>query len=210
MTDANDLLMGGGVKSAKFDTLGTTIGGRVVRPIQARQQTDFDSGKPKFYENGDPMMQIVVHVQTNLRDASDPSDDGVRALYLRGQGMAAARDAVKAAGGKGIEVGGELYQTWSGTEPNSRGRGQDKKVYTIRYSLPSGNDALMSAPVISTASGQPVAYQQPVPAAPAYQPLPAAPAPIAPAIPAPPRGVDPTAWAALTDDQRGQFLALQS
>jgi hypothetical protein len=200
MTNANDLLMGGGVKSAKFDTLGTTVGGKVVRPIQARQQTDFDSGKPKFYENGDPMMQIVVHVQTNLRDASDPTDDGVRALYLRGQAMAAARDAVKAAGGKGIEVGGEVYQTWSGNEPNSRGRGQDKKVYTVRYVLPSGNDALMGTPPPAPAA---VPAQQPV----NLPPLPPAPAPAAVADPAP-AGVDAAAWAALTPEQRAQYRAL--
>jgi hypothetical protein len=198
MSDANDLLMGGGVKSAKFDTIGTTVGGRIVRPPQKRQQTDFDNGKPKFYEDGEPMMQIVVHVQTDQRDPTDAADDGVRAIYLRGQLMPTVRDAVKLAGGRGLEVGGELHVTFTSTEKNSRGRGQDKKVYGARYVLPgvqAANDALM---------GEPAAQAAPAPS------LPPLPTPVtaggAQPIPAP-VGVDPGAWAGLSVDQQRNYLA---
>jgi hypothetical protein len=137
--DANDLLMGGGVKSAAFpdQQYGHTVGGVIVRPPQVRQQTDFDSGKPKFFDNGDPMMQIVVQVQTDLRDPNDSTDDGVRAFYLKGQMQAAVRDAVREAGAKGLEVGGTLHVRYLRDEPNSRGRGKDKKVYAAKYTAPA-------------------------------------------------------------------------
>jgi hypothetical protein len=147
--DANDLLMGGGIKSAAFpdQQYGHTVAGTIVRPPQVRQQTDFDTGKPKFFDNGDPMMQIVVQVQTDLRDPGDSSDDGVRAFYLRGQMQAAVREAVRAVGAKGLEVGGFLAVRYVKDEPNSRGRGKDKKVYAAKYTAPadqSANDALMA------------------------------------------------------------------
>jgi hypothetical protein len=190
--------MGGGTKSAKFDTIGTTVGGRIVRPPVARQQTDFDSGKPKFYDDGNPMMQVVAPVQTSLRDPQDQADDGVRNIYIRGQLTEAVRNAVRSVGGSGLEVGGELYVTFVREEPNSRGRGKDKKVYSARYVLPgvqAANDALMGnpAPAVTAPAGLP--------------PLPA-PATQAAAIPTPPAGVDPAAWAALSDEQRRQYLAL--
>jgi hypothetical protein len=158
--DANDLLMGGGIKSAAFPTPGTTVGGPIIRPPQVRQQTDFDSGNPKTFDNGDPMMQIVVQVQTDERDPADQADDGVRAFYVKGQMQQAVRDAVRAAGGKGLEVGGQLFIRFTGTEPNSRGRGQDKKVYAAKYVLPTAvaaNDALMTdqpAPAAAPAGQQ--------------------------------------------------------
>jgi hypothetical protein len=147
--DANDLLMGGGIKSAAFpdQQYGHTVAGTIVRPPQVRQQTDFDTGKPKTFDNGDPMMQIVVQVQTDLRDSADDTDDGVRAFYLKGQMQAAVRDAVRTAGAKGLEVGGLLAVRYVKDEPNSRGRGKDKKVYAAKYTAPAGqaaNDALMT------------------------------------------------------------------
>lgn len=160
--DANDLLMGGGIKSAAFpdQQYGHTVAGAIVRPPQVRQQTDFDTGKPKHFDNGDPMMQIVVQVQTDLRDQADATDDGVRAFYLKGQMQAAVRDAVREAGAKGLEVGGHLAIRYVKDEPNSRGRGKDKKVYAARYTAPAAqaaNDRLMGGEGGST----------PAPAAPA-------------------------------------------
>lgn len=145
--DANDFLMGGGVKSASFPDgqFGTSVEGPIVREPELRQQTDFDDGKPKFYDNGDPMMQIVVHVQTNKRD--DELDDGVRAFYIKSQMMAAVRTAVRAAGAQKLEPGGRLRVTYVRDEPNSRGRGKDKKIYEAKYAPPvpgqAANDVLM-------------------------------------------------------------------
>lgn len=159
--DPNQFLMGGGVKSASFPEkqYGTQVGGIIVREPELRQQTDFDDGKPKFYDNGDPMMQIVVHVQTNERDPSNPEDDGVRAFYIKAQMLQAVRTAVRAAGGKGLAQGGHLTIRYERDEPNSRGRGKDKKIYSAQYRLPSpaqaANQALMGEP-----QGQAQGYAQ--------------------------------------------------
>lgn len=150
--DPNQFLMGGGVKSAAFPEkqYGTTVGGMIVREPELRQQTDFDDGKPKFYDNGDPMMQIVVHVQTDQRDPANPEDDGVRAFYIKAQMLQAVRQAVRAAGAKGLAQGGHLTIRYERDEPNSRGRGKDKKIYSAAYRLPSpshaANAALMGEP----------------------------------------------------------------
>lgn len=142
--DANDLLMGGGVKSAAFKSPGTVVGGPILREPRVTQQTDFDTQKPKFYDDGNPMMQIVVQVQTDQRDDTD--DDGVRAFYIKGQLRQAVADAVRAVKAKGLEIGGILLVKYDHDEPNSRGRGNDKKVYAAKYTAPAGqaaNDALM-------------------------------------------------------------------
>lgn len=183
---ANALLMGGGVAAAKFDTIGTTVGGRIVREPETKQQTDFDSGAPKFYDDGNPQWQVVVQVQTDLRDPADPNDDGVRAFYLKGQLMQAARDAVKAVNAPGLEKGGELHVTFVRTEPNSRGRGNDKKVYAARYVKPlsAANQALMGAPVAAPVAAVPQANV--------------------------PAGIDPALWAALDAGQRAAIVAAQN
>jgi hypothetical protein len=167
-TDPNQFLMGGGVKSASFpdQQYGTTVGGEIIREPELRQQTDFDDGKPKFYDNGDPMMHIVVHVQTTQRDPLNPEDDGVRAFYIKAQMLQAVRTAVRAAGGKGLAQGGHLTIRYERDEPNSRGRGKDKKIYSAQYRVPSpafaANNALMG--------GEPAAAPA-QPAAPAYAPV---------------------------------------
>lgn len=175
--DPNSFLMGGGVKSAAFPEkqYGTTVGGQIIREPELRQQTDFDDGKPKFYDNGDAMMQIVVHVQTSERDPSNPEDDGVRAFYIKAQMLQAVRTAVRAAGGKGLAQGGHLVIRYERDEPNSRGRGKDKKIYSAQYRLPSpaqaANAALMGEGQSQSYAAAPSQPAQPVYAATAGSPV---------------------------------------
>ena len=189
--EANDLLMGGGVKSASFPDkqYGTTVGGLIVRTPVTRQQTDFKTGEPLTFANGDPRMQIVVQVQTELRDPAEPLDDGVRGLYLKAQMMQAVRDAVKAVGGKGLEVGGHLAITYVRDEPTTQGRGFDKKIYTATYQLPTAQVAnpladtpYAGVPATVTAITQPVA-------------------------PEAPPGVDVALWARMAPEQQQAVLA---
>lgn len=210
--DANSLLMGGGIKSAEFPEkqYGTTVGGLIVRAPEVRQQTDFDDGSPKFFPNGDPMMQIVVHVQTDLRDPANPLDDGVRAFYLKSQMMQVVRDAVKLAGAKGLDIGGHLAITYLRDEPNSRGRGKPKKVYSAVYRMPAAqaaNDVLM-APAPTLAGGpnplpQPAMHPEYLAAVAAAQQQ----AAVAAVAPLPPPGVDPAMWARMAPEQQGAVLA---
>lgn len=188
---ANDLLMGSGVKSASFLMPGTVVTGRIVNEPKVQQQTDAKDGSPKFFANGDPMMQIVVHVQTDERADSD--DDGVRAVYVKSNMLKAVREAVKATGAKGLEVGGTLTVTYTGDGEKANAKLSAPKLYTATYRPPAGeaaNAILMG--------GTPAA------AAPSAQ----APTPATAAAPSDvPAGVDPGVWSRLNPAQRAQVLA---
>ena len=76
MTNPADSFFGESSPSAKFDAIGTTVGGVITRIGDPMQQTDFSSGKPLTWDDGTPRMQLPVTVQTDLRDPSNPLDDG--------------------------------------------------------------------------------------------------------------------------------------
>lgn len=184
---ANDFLMGGGVKSASFPTIGTTVSGRIVRTPEVRQQTT-PEGTPKTFDNGDPMMQLVVQVQTDQRDPQDTEDDGVRALYIKSNMLAAVRAAVRTCGAKGLEVGGTLTVTYTGDGEKKRSAFNAPKLYAATYTPPTAqaaNDYLMGS---------------------AAQPAQAA----AAGVDAPPPGVDPAMWASLNDQQKAAVRAATS
>lgn len=137
---ASEFLMGGGVISAKFPTVGTTVGGPITRVGEPQQQRDFDSGQPKFWDNGEPMMQLPVEVATELPQES-PEDDGVRCFYIKGLMLKAVREAIRNAGAKGLEVGGHLAVTYARDgEPKRRGFNPPKE-YTAVYTPPTAQSA---------------------------------------------------------------------
>ncbi|MGW9437765.1 hypothetical protein [Streptomyces sp. NPDC055607] len=119
---ADDFLMGGGVPSAKFPVLGTTVSGRITERPTVEQQRDFTTGELKFWDDGKPQMQLVVTLATAERDPADPEDDGTRRLYIKGQMKSAVASAVRATGARGLEVGGTLTVTYSrdGVKTNPR------------------------------------------------------------------------------------------
>lgn len=108
--DANSFLMGGGgAPTAKFPTPGTVVGGRIIEPPSIEQQRDIKTGEHKTWSNGDPMMQLVVTVQTDQRDPAIEDDDGKRRIFVKGVMKNAVADAVRVTGAKGLEVGGQLW-----------------------------------------------------------------------------------------------------
>ncbi|MGW4388234.1 hypothetical protein [Streptomyces sp. NPDC004685] len=108
--DANSFLMGGGgAPTAKFPTPGTVVGGRILEPPTIEQQRDIKTGEHKTWANGDPMMQLVVTVQTDQRDPAIEDDDGKRRIFVKGVMKNAIADAVRVTGAKGLEVGGSLW-----------------------------------------------------------------------------------------------------
>lgn len=125
----DDFLLGGGGKSAKFETVGAKITGTITVRPELRQQTDMVSGLPETWDGGDPKMQLVVSLQTDERDPEDPDDDGVRKVYVKGSKKpeskslhAAIAQAVREAGAKGLEIGGRLTVTYVGDGvPTTRG-----------------------------------------------------------------------------------------
>lgn len=131
---ANDFLMsGGGAPSAKFPTVGTTIGGAITEQPVVQQQRDPKDGSPKYWNDGNPMMQLVVTVQTDQRDPGVAEDDGRRRIFVKGQMKTAIQDAVKQANGRGLEVGGVLSVTYVRDGEKSNPAFNAPKVYQATY-----------------------------------------------------------------------------
>lgn len=141
ITDPNDFLFAGGAKSAKFDDVGDKVTG-VILTAEVAQQTDPETGTPKTWNDGRPVMQLVITLQTDERDGDD--DDGQRRLYAKGgnyevasgKGTAllpAVREAVKKAGAKGIEPGARLTVQHSGLGTKKKAAFNAPKLYVAKY-----------------------------------------------------------------------------
>ncbi|WP_018135421.1 hypothetical protein [Acaricomes phytoseiuli] len=178
----NDALTGGGSKSAftKETPVGTSITGTILE-VSVQQLRDFANGKPKFWDNDRPQLQIVITIQTTLKE--DPEDDGIRSIYIKTWGVwkQALMEAVKAAGGRqaaDVLVPGAVFtDTFTGTKPSTQGSDTKVHAYKITPAQSSLDDALGGT--VNTTTGEitppPAAAPQPS-AVPAAQ---AAPAPAA-------------------------------
>ena len=98
--DANDLLMSGGAPSFKFARIGDTITGTVLRMDMAVQR-DPVTQLPKHYEKtGEEKMQLVITLQTDLRDPAVERDDGRRRIFVKpvrwsGRGTSSATEPAR-------------------------------------------------------------------------------------------------------------------
>jgi hypothetical protein len=203
--DANAILMGGGgARAAKFDTPNDRWAGRIVSPPQAKQERDYDPKNPgggdlKFFPSGDPIMGVTVDIQTTVRDPSVNDDDGIRKIYIEGRYIKeAVREAVRAAGASGLEVGGELDITFTHREDPMDKR--SRKFWTVKYT-PAGNAALMDTQQTGAPQSAPVTVSQPAPVAAVPAPAPAAP------VPAAPPGLTPEQMQAVLNYQAAQAAA---
>lgn len=141
----NDLQSGGKSWGGEGFVMGDKVSGEVISAKRV-QQTDFQTGDPLFWSNGDPRMMSQVTIQTDLRDGED--DDGVRTLYLKGgnfeakEGVGAAGEralveAMKAAGATSVDPGGKLHVAISGiAKPTTRGY-QPAKLWSMKYEPPT-------------------------------------------------------------------------
>src|SRR5262245_40748422 len=120
MTGDFDDFMGGGGRTVQFETPGDTVRGQVLAPPERRQQTDPNTGEPKTFPDGRPKYIFCVRLQTDLRDPQDPFDDGERMIYLKWKSLIAVRNAIRAVGGNGLEVGGYLTLTLVGFGPKTK------------------------------------------------------------------------------------------
>jgi hypothetical protein len=154
---ADDFLMGGGVPSAKFPTIGHTVSGRITERPTVEQQRNYEDDKPKFWDDGKPMMQLVVTFATSERDPENPEDDGTRRLYVKGYMKNAVASAVRAAGARGLEVGGILSITYSGDGEKKNPKFNAPKLFTAQYVPAAAAELHTPDPVAS----QPVVQQQP-------------------------------------------------
>lgn len=215
-TNPNDFLMGGGdgIPGAKFPEPGAFLEGPIVGGPRAYQEREYNSqtkqfGEGKKFPSGDPIMGVNIDVQTPYIDPMVEGDTGVRRLYIEGKLMKQAiREAVLAAGGKGLEVGGWIRLDFTHREDpmDKRSARHWKAVYRTAANQQLLGGAAAAPAIGPTGQAQP-AYQAASAPAPApqqaYQPpvqqaLPVqqeAAAPVAQAQPAAAPAGDPVATA---------------
>jgi hypothetical protein len=137
---ANDILVSGGEKSEfsgrslKFTTIGDKWFGVAVAEPQLKQKVKFGTTELEFWDNGDPIMQIVIGIHTDLRSDDIEDDDGVRYLYCPkfGDELQALSDALKAGGSTdGIQAGDKVGKAWTGQVPSKVGN--PRKIYSWKY-----------------------------------------------------------------------------
>lgn len=164
LSTLDDILSGGGA-TAKFEAPGETYAGEVV-DIAVRQVNDYDSGKPAFWDDGNPQEQIVVTIAT--ADSNGPDDDGHRNVYIKGWGdqLKAFRQAAKALG-RNPRKGDIFTATYVGEGEKKNPRFNAPKLF--QYEITAGSAGL------SNLTEQPTQQAPATPAAPAQ----AAPAPAA-------------------------------
>jgi diaminopimelate epimerase len=144
--EINDFLNGSNAKAFPFDNVGDTVSGVIIE-MKKTQQTDMESGKPVYWDNGDPKMMLRITLQTDLQD--DDEDEGVRSVYLRGgnytaasgkgtSSLVAVKDAVRRSGSAdGIQPGGKLTLQYSGNAAKTNRAYNAAKLYTAAYEAPS-------------------------------------------------------------------------
>jgi hypothetical protein len=157
--DPNDILFGSGVPAAKFEHPGDTVSGRITE-TKARQEVDFKTREPKTFPSGDPIMGIIVTVQTALRDPSIADDDGKRRVFVEGKRMKdALREAVLVHGyGTKLLVGGELTVTFTHLGVAEKGLNAPKE-WRVSYT-PSTTTAANDALGIGTAAAAPAPMER--------------------------------------------------
>lgn len=157
---------GGSISAFSKNTpVGTSVSGPVVS-VAVRQATDPVSGKPSTWDDGNPKEQVLVTLQTNLRDPSVEDDDGARTVYIKWWGVQrqALIQALRNANADDIETGGHFSATYTGDGPQPDNRSlSPAKLYTFVYRAPSAAAGLIQ----SAAAGAATAAQQ----APQYPPV---------------------------------------
>jgi hypothetical protein len=125
-------------KGVKFASPGTKVIATITGEGALRQMTEFQSTELAFWdkEKQQPKMQIVLPVLTNERDATDPSDNGSRSLYVPKSSrlFKALQAAIVKSGSNDIEVGGTLTITFTGYDAG--GKNPQAKTYDVVYVPP--------------------------------------------------------------------------
>ena len=127
---ATRFLMGTGGSTAKFLEKGDSVEGVIV-DMEERQQTDFTSNEPLFWDTGEPRMQLVITLLTEEKE--DKDDDSLRKLYVKANMKRAVQQAIIASGSRTIKEGGVLSVTYTGIDKPKRKGLNGAKLYAASY-----------------------------------------------------------------------------
>ncbi len=137
MSDSFNDLLTSDAAAFKFEQIGDTCKGKVVR-AERRQQTDPD-GTPKTFPSGDPMMQLVIVVELDDGTETSVYAKGGKYDIAEGKGTAmlpAIQEAVK---GQDFRAGGLLAVQYSGNGKKTNPAFSAPKLYTVQYKAPAIN-----------------------------------------------------------------------
>lgn len=113
---------------------GVEVGG-VILSAEVQQVRDFDTQEPQFWQDGNPMNEVVIEVQTDERDGEN--DRGIRAHHVKTWGdqakelKRALREAGASSPADGLKPGNEFYGTRVRKEP-VEGKKYKKNVFAFR------------------------------------------------------------------------------
>lgn len=110
--------------------VGTSFTGIVKELPKQYQATDFETREPKFYQDGQPIMEISIVLDTQYRVPGDDEDDGVRICRLGAQGKRALQDEIRRLNIKRFGIGSQFTMTFAGYGTN-KGTGRPPKLYKI-------------------------------------------------------------------------------
>lgn len=145
MSDLINELMGANSPTASFLEIGATHEGTVISYTKS-QQRDLATGKPKFWDNGDPMEQWIFTLQTEENNPELPDDDGKRRVFATGsnlerkQMLAVIRQAIRKSGHKGDIIGGTLAVKFVGEGDQPRPGFAKPKLYSAKFEPPLQDD----------------------------------------------------------------------
>lgn len=161
MPDPNDLLSSKSVPSVSFKDakVGDSFTGTIT-DLETAQVRNYDTGEPEFWDDGKPKLQIVVTLATAYTDPTIEGDDGTRKVYLAGQKLTAAKQAMKEAGIQKLEKGFKFTISYVGTKPSSNKKYNDVKLYGITI-VPSKSNVDVDALLADTVGATPVKADAP-------------------------------------------------
>lgn len=149
LPDPNSLLTVQSVPSISFKDakVGDAYTGTITN-LETAQVRNFETGDPEFWEDGNPKLQIVVTLATDYLDPDVEGDEGNRKVYLFGQKLQAAKQAMKEAGISKLEKGYLFTIKYAGEKPSSNKKYNNVKLYEITLVKGNSNpavDALLKA-----------------------------------------------------------------
>lgn len=122
----NDRLMSGGGRFFKWgEEPGIGIEGQII-DAEYRQARKFGTSEPDFWSDGKPKMELVLTLQTKLRDDAD--DDGARQVTLPYRVGKQLKQLLKAKGLR-LAKGATYAQKWT----SGRGTSTSPREYAIAY-----------------------------------------------------------------------------
>jgi hypothetical protein len=140
----------------KNSPVGATIAGTVVEssPVQAR---DYEDNSLKFWDDGSPQMQLVITIQTTLRDPFIDDDDGKRRVYVKWWGNEKANlvSAIQKTGDKFLRDGAHLSVTFTGLGEQKDRKLNPPKEYSFNYTPPPSATESMMTKEAPAANGTP-------------------------------------------------------